>query len=1029
MSLFRASQRITVSTARNGQRARGLATPAAGGVPLASRHPSRRPPYERLLKQLKVVRETIDRPLTLAEKILYSHLIDPRQTLSGAGKDPSNVRAKRYLPLQVDRLAMQDASAQMALLQFMTCGLPQAAVPASVHCDHLIQAFEGAAADLKRSIASNSEVFAFLESACKKYGIEFWGPGSGIIHQIVLENYAAPGLLMLGTDSHTPNASGLGCLAIGVGGADAVDALTATPWELQAPKVLNINLTGTLSPWCTPKDIILHVVGALTVRGGTGNILEYTGPGLSTLPATGLATMANMGAEMGATTSAFAYTEPMGAYLAATGRGHIAKDAQGAQSLLQPDTGAEYDSRLEVNLDNLEPTINGPFTPDLATPLSTFVARAKAGDYVKDAKLSAALIGSCTNSSYADMARCASLARQATERGMKVATSFDVTPGSEQVRATVERDGIQEDLAKAGARVLANACGPCIGQWDRRELKGEENVILTSFNRNFRGRNDGNAKTQNMLASPEIVTAMAFAGRLDFNPITDTLKAPDGSDFRFEPPSGEELPSRGFTPGDESYLPRPCPEPIASTPIAISPTSSRLEPLEAFDTPFKSGNYELSDMKCLLRIRGKCTTDHISAAGPWLKYKGHLSNLAENTLIGAMNDQDGQVNSAHDLEGDVRDTIPSIAKRYKARSQPWMLVADHNYGEGSAREHAALQPRFFGCQLILARSIARIAETNLRKQGVLTLLFADENDYSKIDAGDAVQTVNLADLLKPDGDLETQVRVRVTKPDGKAFEIATKHSLSPAHLAWIRAGSALNLIREQAALAASHSSAPFSATGSAPTPTPPSPAGGARVRSMSTFALQKRGYATAPKSSGGTYGRPSNDGPVDSNTDSMRRMIFPDAAPAAGSAQAALHSALPYPVEVHDTIMRAWNLHRREQREAQRKDLNVKRSRMEEACAALKKQSPKLFAQAAYRVAPNKRHPDEQARLVKLGLAGGEGGKSEEGETVLVGAEARRKARTLASQRLHGLFPREMRAPTDTPSRNGWPAYQAPDES
>ena len=467
------------------QHSRSLATPAAAAAAAAAAvdarvptfHPSRLPPYAELLSNLAVVRALLNRPLTLSEKILYSHLQSPEQDLAGVGKDASNIRGSKYLKLKIDRLAMQDASAQMALLQFMTCGLDRAAIPSSVHCDHLIQAFEGAEADLKRSIASNQEVFAFLESACKKYGIEFWGPGSGIIHQIVLENYAAPGLLMLGTDSHTPNASGLGCLAIGVGGADAVDALTATPWELLAPKVLGVHLTGELSPWCTPKDVILHLAGKLTVRGGTGKIVEYMGPGLSTLPATGLATMANMGAEVGATTSAFAFTQAMSDYLEATGRAQVARAAESAafRGLLRADEGAEYDERIEINLSELEPCLNGPFTPDLSTPLSQFVAKAKSDARDHPIELSAALIGSCTNSSYADMARCASLAEQAKKRGMKVKSNFDVTPGSEQVRATVERDGIQKTLTDVGARVLANACGPCIGQWNRKELQGEDN--------------------------------------------------------------------------------------------------------------------------------------------------------------------------------------------------------------------------------------------------------------------------------------------------------------------------------------------------------------------------------------------------------------------------------------------------------------------------------------------------------------------------------------------------------------------------
>ncbi|PWN89643.1 putative mitochondrial aconitate hydratase [Acaromyces ingoldii] len=1036
-------------------------------------HPSRLPPYPRLLAQLDEVRGLLDRPLTLAEKILYTHLRSPQETLADAGRDPSKIRGKLYLPLSVDRLAMQDASAQMALLQFMTCGLDRTAVPSSVHCDHLIQAFEGAEADLQRSVASNKEVFDFLESASKKYGIEFWGPGSGIIHQIVLENYAAPGLLMLGTDSHTPNASGLGCLAIGVGGADAVDAMTNTPWELMAPRILSVHLKGRLSPWCTPKDVILHLAGLLTVRGGTGKIIEYSGPGLASLPATGLATMANMGAEVGATTSAFAYTDEMGRYLTATGRDEVMQQARGAaaRGLLSADEGAEYDERVEIDLSTLEPTLNGPFTPDLSTPLSKFVERARSeAERDHPVELSAALIGSCTNSSYADMARCASLAKQASARGLKVKTSFDVTPGSEQVRATVERDGIQAALQQVGARVLANACGPCIGQWNRKELQGEDNVILTSFNRNFRARNDGNAKTMNMLASPEIVTAMAFAGRLDFNPMTDSLEAPDGKPFRFEPPSGEELPSNGFTPGNIGYLPMAMPEPVKETEVAISPSSSRLEYLQPFTSPFAqsavTGDYELPAMRCLLRVRGKCTTDHISAAGPWLKFKGHLTNIAENTLIGAANDENGQVNSARDYTQQEQqekadseeDTIPAMAKRWKARGQPWMLVADHNYGEGSAREHAAIQIRHFDGLLILARSIARIAETNLRKQGVLTLLFENEADYEKISGGDIVETVNLTDLLRPGGDVSTQVRVRVTKleQDGKtvkeSFEIPTKHSLSKAHLDWIRSGSALNLIREKAQQESQAAAAPLGVSG-----TGVGTGAGIGTRAMSTLARRprnhrlpssSRGYATA-SSSGGKSSTPdasrlSPNDPryqapaADSRTEALKRMVFPEPAGGASSrleaarasdreADAALAKMLPSDrrAEVHDTITRAWLLFQRERREAHEADLATKREMMQAACDSLRAEAPKLFERASYRVALSKRHPSEIERLREAGLL--EGQAPREGQEKLSGPERRRRAKAITANRLHGLVPRELRAPTMTPSKKGWPTMEQQD--
>ena len=999
-------------------------------------HPSRLPPYPKLLDRLAEVRTILDRPLALSEKILYSHLISPEETLSSAGRDPSAIRGKMYLPLQVDRLAMQDASAQMALLQFMTCGLDRASVPASVHCDHLIQAFAGAEADLTRSVASNKEVFDFLESASRKYGIEFWGPGSGIIHQIVLENYAAPGLLMLGTDSHTPNASGLGCLAIGVGGADAVDALTSTPWELLAPRVLSVYLTGELSPWCTPKDVILHLAGLLTVRGGTGKIIEYSGPGLASLEATGLATMANMGAEVGATTSAFAYTAEMGRYLTATGRDEVRRQAEGAaaRGLLAADEGAEYDERIEINLSSLEPCLNGPFTPDLSTPLSEFVERAKGASRGHSLELSAALIGSCTNSSYADMARCASLAQQAAQRGLQVKTSFDVTPGSEQVRATIERDGIQDMLTSVGARVLANACGPCIGQWDRKELQGEDNVILTSFNRNFKGRNDGNVKTMNILASPEIVTAMAFAGRMDFNPMTDSIMAPDGKPFKFEPPQGEQLPRNGFTAGNVAYLPQAMPEPVAEADVVISPTSSRLEPLEPFVSPFAQGNYELPSMRCLVKIKGKCTTDAISAAGPWLRYKGHLTNISENTLIGATNGENDKMNSVRDFTSEAGDevTIPTLAKKLKAGGQPWMVVADHNYGEGSAREHAALQIRFYNGYLILARSIARIAETNLRKQGVLTLLFEDEADYDRIGSGDQLETINLTDLLKPDADLSTQVKVRVTKlnPDGstrETFDIATKHSLSRAHLNWIRAGSALNLIREKAG---AESKAAHAAAG-APSSALPPKMGRQQTRGYATQAGAKTASVNASKLNPNDprYVAPA----ADSRTEVLRRVVFP--LPDSNSsvaevlersdeaAQVALQEAMPHPAEVHDTITRAWLLFQREKRVERERDLEVKKERMAEACDLLKQQAPTLFARATYRVGLSKRHPDEVEKLKQLGL---EGPKA--AESGMSNQEKRRRIKSVVGGRIVGLMPREMRVPTLTPSAKGWPEFKGSGE-
>ncbi|CAK5280121.1 unnamed protein product [Mycena citricolor] len=775
------------------------------------------PPYPTLIQNLAQVRKHVKHKLTLAEKILYSHLCDPSKPIAEGGR----LRGHAYLQLNPERVAMQDASAQMALLQFMSAGLSKSVVPVSIHCDHLIQAVDGAESDLERSIVTNKEVFDFLESAARKYGIEFWGPGSGIIHQIVLENYAAPGMLMfvpvptLKIHSHTPNAGGLGMLAIGVGGADAVDAMTGTPWELKAPEIVGIHLKGQLSPWVSPKDLILHLAGKLTVRGGTGKILEYFGPGVFDQSCTGLATIANMGAEVGATTSTFPYTPNMRAYLTATGRAPVARAADQAlaQGFLSADEGAEYDQLIEIvsssslavlhtpeqsqNLSELEPHINGPFTPDLATPLSKFGALVKEQGW-KD-ELSAGLIGSCTNSSYQDMTSVADLARQAKSAGLTTKVPFLCTPGSEQIRATMERDQVTSTLEDVGAVVLANACGPCIGQWKRDDRKEEENAILTSFNRNFKSRNDGNRLTMNFLASPTIVTAMAFSGKLSFNPMTDSISLPSGEAFRFSAPKGDDLPSQGFTLGREAFYPQASPEPQPETEIIISPTSQRLELLEPFKTHFEVGNTELLPMKVLMRVRGKCTTDHISAAGPWLKYKGHLTNISENLLITAVNDEGGDVNVAfdHDAGAGVSstDTIPGVAKRFKARAQPWALIVDDNYGEGSAREHAALQPRFYGCNLIVARSFARIHETNLKKQGVLPLWFKDKADYSRIGSGDVIETVGLPELLK--GTPGAQITLKVTTRDGQSFEIETKHTMSADQCKWFAAGSALNYIRSQ----------------------------------------------------------------------------------------------------------------------------------------------------------------------------------------------------------------------------------------
>lgn len=757
---------------------------------------SRVPPYEKLLGKLGEVRKILNRPMTLGEKILYSHLVNPEESLSS---NPANIRGEAYLKLNPDRVAMQDASAQMALLQFMTCGMSSTMVPASIHCDHLIVGKGGADSDLAAAQIVNKEVFDFLESCAKKYGIQFWGPGSGIIHQIVLENFSTPGLMMLGTDSHTPNAGGLGAIAIGVGGADAVDALTGTPWELKAPKMLGVKLTGKLSGWAAPKDVITTLAGKLTVRGGTGSIIEYFGEGVPTLSATGMATICNMGAEVGATTSTFPYTESMKRYLEATHRAPVAAvvdEVSKTSDFLRADEGAEYDQVVEIDLSTLEPHINGPFTPDLSTPLSKF---GEAVDNNKDwpEKASAGLIGSCTNSSYQDMTRVASLVDQAQAAGLKPKIPFFITPGSEQIRATMERDGLIEKFEANGAVILANACGPCIGQWDRGEdAPTETNAIFTSFNRNFKARNDGNAKTMNFLTSPDVVTALIYSGSTKFNPMTDSIETEDGKVFKFDPPSeGLELPTQGFTLGDRTefypstgLLADPVPDP--STEIAVSPESDRLQLLEPF-APFEGKELETT---VLLKVEGKCTTDHISAAGTWLKYKGHLENISNNTLIGAVNKETGNVNEVRDFDGQTMG-IPELMIKWKHENRPWIVVAEHNYGEGSAREHAALSPRFLGGKIIITKSFARIHETNLKKQGMLPLTFENADDYDKISSLDKIETLDLLDMLEKEGNNGGTLKLRVTKHDsGEQFDITAKHTMSKDQVNFFRAGSAINFI-------------------------------------------------------------------------------------------------------------------------------------------------------------------------------------------------------------------------------------------
>ncbi|CCF34679.1 aconitate hydratase [Colletotrichum higginsianum] len=752
--------------------------------------------YRRLHDNLLKVRHVLGQQrLTLAEKILYSHLDNVEESLLTDTENGRNIRGSANLKLNPDRVNMQDASAQMALLQFMSCNLAKPAIPASIHCDHLIVGSKGAESDLTDGISVNKEVFDFLESAGRKYGMDFWPPGAGIIHQTVLEVYALPGIMMLGTDSHSPNAGGLSTITIGVGGADAVEALVGAPWELKAPRVLGVKLTGKLNDWVSPKDVILSLAGKLTVRGGTGFIVEYFGEGVDTLSATGMATICNMGAEVGATTSIFPYTAASERYLLQTRREAQHRALDGYKKWgsfdFRADEGAQYDQVIEINLSELEPHINGPFTPDLATPLSAFKNTVQQEQWPE--VLSAGLIGSCTNSSYEDMTKVESMVKQAEKAGLKPKAPFYITPGSEQIRATLERDGTLKTLEGAGGIVLSNACGPCIGQWKRQDdiPKGQLNAILTSYNRNFKGRNDGNPGTMNFLASPEIVTAMAYAGATTFNPMTDKLQTPDGKDFKFAAPHGLENPKSPFESGVASLQ---AISPETHNPdiqVAIAPTSERLAFLEPF-APFPEG--DLSGLKVLVKVTGKCTTDTISAAGPWLKYKGHLPNISTNTLNTAVNKETGEVNAAYDVDGS-KHTIPELAQKWKERGQEWLVVAEHNYGEGSAREHAALQPRYLGARVVLTKSFARIHETNLKKQGVVPLTFANEADYDKIAACDEVSTVGLYEMLQNGG--QGKVQLLVKKKDGSEVLIPTNHAVTKDQAGFILAGSALSMLAKR----------------------------------------------------------------------------------------------------------------------------------------------------------------------------------------------------------------------------------------
>ena len=741
--------------------------------------------YATLDERVGRARERFGRPLTLAEKILANHL-DPAET--GVPE-----RSVSYVDLRPDRVAMQDATAQMAWLQFMTAGLDEVRVPTTTHCDHLITARNDARRDLLAALSGNDEVYEFLRSVCARYGAGFWKPGSGIIHQVVLENYAFPGGMMIGTDSHTPNAGGLAMVAVGVGGADAVDVMTGFPWNVRWPELIGVRLIGELSGWSAPKDVILKVADILTVAGGTGAIVEYFGPGARSLSATGKATICNMGAEIGATTSIFDYDESMGRYLRATSRAEAADMADAAADHLcgDPETEADperfYDRVVEIDLDTLGPHINGPHTPDLAREVADLGDEARSSGWPLE--ISAALIGSCTNSSYEDITRAASIARDAAAKGLRARTRLLVTPGSEQIRATIVRDGLMDDFEALGATVLANACGPCIGQWDRSgeegHTPGRANVIVTSYNRNFPKRNDGDAATLAFVTSPETVIGLALAGTIDFDPVNGTLVNDDGEAVALAEPAGIELPPDGFDPGAETFVAPPADG--SAVEVGVSPDSERLQLLEPF-APWDGRDYE--DLPVIAKARGKCTTDHISAAGPWLRYRGHLENISGNLYLGVVNAFDGYEvgHGRNQLTGEVQ-SLPDIAREYHAAGLRWVFIGDSNTGEGSSREHAAMEPRFRGCVLALARSFARIHETNLKKQGVLALTFADPADYERIGEDDRVAVRGLADLAPG-----RPVTVEVTAPGGAVWAFEGCHTLSGGQIDWFRAGSALNII-------------------------------------------------------------------------------------------------------------------------------------------------------------------------------------------------------------------------------------------
>lgn len=741
--------------------------------------------YQKTKKNLSNFRKIVGRPLTLTEKILAGHLVEIEEKNLDEGSN--------YVYLNPDRVALQDVTGQMVLLQFMQADLKQIAIPTTVHCDHLIRAKVGGEADTKTALDENSEIYKFLESASRKYGIGFWKPGAGIIHQVVLENYAFPGGLMIGTDSHTPNAGGLGMIAVGVGGVDAAETMAGLPWEILYPKRIGVYLTGEINGWTAPKDVILHVASELTVSGGTNAVIEYFGPGTKSISCTGKATITNMGAEIGATCSIFPYDKRMETYLRATEREKIADLANINKELLTADPEVEqnpekfFDKVIRIDLSKLEPHIVGPHTPDLARPISKLADDVKKNQYINN--ISVALIGSCTNSSYEDMSRAANLAEQARGKGVKAKIPLLVTPGSEQIRATIERDGQMESLRSIGATVLANACGPCIGQWSRPELKkGESNTIVTSYNRNFPGRNDGKRETMNFIGSPELVIALALGGNLSFNPITDSITTPDGSKFRFKPPSlAPEVPINGFKNTEGIYIP-PADNP-EDVEVIINKNSKRLQKLEPF--PAWDGN-DFHELPILVKAKGKCTTDHISPAGAWLSYRGHLDNLSDNMLLGAVNAFNDEIGNGKNILNNKIESFPQIARQYKKRGIPWVIIGDSNYGEGSSREHAAMTPRYLGCVVVITKSFARIHETNLKKQGILALTFENPNDYDKIIESDKISLIGLNNFQAG-----KTLKCEIVHENGTKDEINLKHSYNNMQIQWFCSGSALNVLHSR----------------------------------------------------------------------------------------------------------------------------------------------------------------------------------------------------------------------------------------